>query len=103
MGVTGSSSECVAEHLKNDYFCIMPTSTVYCVNQRYVSKSDEIRQIEDFLAKNGVSRARFEPHQALKPSFSRFLANSHLKYGKYVGVRLYQKSSKNTSLRCYAF
>lgn len=54
MGVTGSSSERVAEHLKNDYFCIMPTSTVYCVNQRYVSKSDEIRQIEDFLAKNGV-------------------------------------------------
>ena len=56
MGVVGSSSERVAECLKDDYFCIMPTSTVYCAGQRYVSKSDEIRQIEEFLARNGVER-----------------------------------------------
>ena len=30
MGVTGNSSVPVAEHLKENYFCIMPTSTVYC-------------------------------------------------------------------------
>lgn len=54
MGVTGSSSERVAEYLKDDYFCVYPTSSVYCENQRYVSKADEIRQIEKFLADNGV-------------------------------------------------
>ena len=54
MGVTGTSSERVAEHLKDKYFCIMPTSTVYCEGQKYISKSDEIRQIEDFLQSNDV-------------------------------------------------
>ena len=32
----------------------MPTSTVYCAGQKYVSKADEIRQIEEFLQQNGV-------------------------------------------------
>lgn len=54
MGVTGRSSERVAEYLKNGYFCVMPTSTVYCAGQRYVSKADEIRQIENFLEENGI-------------------------------------------------
>ena len=54
MGVTGKSSERVAEYLKDRYFCIMPTSTVYCEGQKYISKSDEIRQIEEFLAENNV-------------------------------------------------
>ena len=54
MGVTGRSSERVAECLKDKYFCIMPTSTVYCEGQQYISKSDEIRQIEDFLKENEV-------------------------------------------------
>ena len=54
MGVTGRSSERVAEYLKDDYFCIMPTSTVYCEGQKYISKSDEIRQIDEFLKGNGV-------------------------------------------------
>lgn len=54
MGVTGRSSERVAECLKGKYFCIMPTSTVYCEGQQYISKSDEIRQIEDFLKENEV-------------------------------------------------
>lgn len=55
MGVTGTSSERIAEHLKGKYFCIMPTSTVYCEGQKYVSKSDEIRQIKEFLKINDVN------------------------------------------------
>lgn len=54
MGVTGQSSERVAERLQAEYFCIMPTSTVYCEGQKYISKADEIRQIEDFLKANDV-------------------------------------------------
>ena len=54
MGVTGASSERVAEHLADRYFCVMPTSTVYCEEQAYVGKADEVRQVEEFLATNGV-------------------------------------------------
>ena len=54
MGVTGASSEPVAKHLQDRYFCILPTSTVYCAGQKYISKADEVRQIEDFLRKSGV-------------------------------------------------
>lgn len=56
MGVTGASSEPVAKHLQDDYFCILPTSTVYCAGQKYVSKADEVRQVEDFLRAQGVKR-----------------------------------------------
>lgn len=56
MGVTGASSEPVAEHLKDRYFCILPTSTVYCPGQRYAGKEDEVRQVETFLARQGVTR-----------------------------------------------
>ena len=56
MGVTGASSELVAEYLKDRYFCVLPTSTVYCPGQRYVSKEDEVRQVENFLARQGVTR-----------------------------------------------
>lgn len=51
MGVTGDSSKPAAEFLKERYYCIMPTSTVYCEGQKYISKADEIRQIESFLQK----------------------------------------------------
>ena len=54
MGVTGASSERVAEHLADRYFCVMPTSTVYCEGQVYAGKADEVRQVEEFLAANGV-------------------------------------------------
>lgn len=54
MGVTGASSEPVASALSDKYFCIMPTSTVYCEGQRYLGKSDEIRQTEEFLRRQGV-------------------------------------------------
>lgn len=56
MGVTGASSEPVANWLKDRYYCILPTSTVYCEGQKYVSKSDEIRQVEDFLRAQGIKR-----------------------------------------------
>ena len=56
MGVTGSSSEPIARCLQDRYFCILPTSTVYCEGQKYVSKLDEIRQVEDFLQRQGVER-----------------------------------------------
>ena len=56
MGVTGVSSEPVAKYLQKKYFCILPTSTVYCAGQKYISKADEIRQVEAFLASQGVTR-----------------------------------------------
>ena len=56
MGVTGTSSIKVAEHLKDRYFCVLPTSSVYCVKQKYVSKEDEINQIVGYLREKGVSK-----------------------------------------------
>lgn len=56
MGVTGASSEPVAQALKDRYFCILPTSTVYCAGQTYRSKADEVHQVEEFLRRQGVSR-----------------------------------------------
>ena len=56
MGVTGASSSPVAERLQDKYFCILPTSTVYCPGQRYRGKADEVRQVEDFLRAQGVDR-----------------------------------------------
>ena len=50
MGVTGESSRPVAEYLKDRYYCIMPTSTVYCEGQKYTGKADELRQLEAYLA-----------------------------------------------------
>lgn len=54
MGVTGASSRPVAQYLKDRYFCIMPTSTVYCNGQKYRGKDDEVRQTEDFLRQQEV-------------------------------------------------
>ncbi len=56
MGVTGASSEPVARYLRDGYFCILPTSTVYCPGQTYISKADEVRQVEEFLRGQGVQR-----------------------------------------------
>ena len=56
MGVTGASSEPVAKHLQERFFCILPTSTVYCAGQTYAGKADEVRQVEDFLRREGVER-----------------------------------------------
>ena len=54
MGVTGESSEPVARYLQDKYFCILPTSTVYCTGQKYKSKADEARAAEKFLQKQSV-------------------------------------------------
>lgn len=56
MGVTGDSSMPVVKHLAEKYYCIMPTSTVYCKGQKYVSKADEVRQITEFLKKQGIGK-----------------------------------------------
>ena len=56
MGVTGESSFRVAEYLKEKYFCVMPTSTVYCPGQNYISKQEEIHQVEDYLRKKGIEK-----------------------------------------------
>ena len=56
MGVVGASSAPVAKALQDRYCCILPTSTVYCPGQRYVSKADELRQVEEFLQQQGVTR-----------------------------------------------
>ena len=58
MGVTGDSSEPIAKYLQDRYFCILPTSSVYCEGQRYISKADEVRQLELFLKKQGVKRLK---------------------------------------------
>lgn len=54
MGVTGDSSMPVAEELADKFYCIMPTSTVYCAGQKYLSKADEVRQIIKFLKAQGI-------------------------------------------------
>ena len=56
MGVTGASSEPVVRYLQDRYFCILPTSTVYCEGQQYAGKADEVRQVEDLLRQQGVER-----------------------------------------------
>ena len=55
MGVTGASSEPVARVLQARYFCILPTSTVYCPGQRYCGKAGEVGQVEEFLRAQGVT------------------------------------------------
>ena len=54
MGVTGLSGEPVAKYLQDTHFCILPTSTVYCKGQKYVSKADEVRQVEEYLKSQEV-------------------------------------------------
>ena len=62
MGVIGESSYRVADYLKDKYFCVMPTSTVYCQNQKYQSKQDEIHQIEEYLQKQGIEKITLVDH-----------------------------------------
>ena len=56
MGVNGASSEPVARRLQERYYCVLPTSTVYCAGQKYAGKADEVRQVEEFLRAQGVKR-----------------------------------------------
>ena len=54
MGVTGESSMPIAEKMADKFYCVMPTSTVYCSGQKYRSKKDEVQQIIRFLRKQGI-------------------------------------------------
>lgn len=56
MGVTGESNGPVASALAGRFFCVMPTSTVYCAGQTYADKADEVRRIKEFLRGQGVER-----------------------------------------------
>ncbi len=58
MGVTGDSSLPVAEYLKDKYFVILPTSTVYCAGQKYISKDVEVREVVSFLYKEGIGKLK---------------------------------------------
>ena len=45
----------MARYLQDRYFCVLPTSSVYCEGQKYLSKSDETKQIEEFLYEQGIN------------------------------------------------
>ena len=49
----------VAKELAERFYCIMPTSTVYCAGQKYLSKADEVRQITKFLKAQGIEEIAF--------------------------------------------
>ncbi len=79
MGVVGESSEIVAQYLSDTYYCIMPTSTAYCEKQKYVSKNDELAQIEAFLKDNGVKRLQLVVVSSLSADLAAyFLKNSKI-------------------------
>ena len=82
MGVTGASSERVAAHLQDHYFCIMPTSTVYCEGQTYISKQDELAQVEKYLADAGIDRLELVVASSLGADLATtFLATTALPIG----------------------
>ena len=56
MGVDGDSSLGVVEYLKDQYFCIMPTATIYCKGQTYKSKDDEVNVIIEFLKEHHIQK-----------------------------------------------
>ena len=74
MGVTGESSEPVAQYLQNRYFCILPTSTVYCKGQKYVSKADEVRQVEEYLQSQGVEYLELVVASSIGADLARMLS-----------------------------
>ena len=59
MGVTGESSMPVAEKMADKFYCVIPTSTVYCSGQKYRGKKDEVQQIVRFLEKQGINEIEF--------------------------------------------
>ena len=80
MGVTGGSSVPVAEYLKDRYYCILPTSSVYSKGQRYVSKENEVREILSFLYKEGIQSLKMVVASSLGADVaSAFLSMSTIK------------------------
>ena len=82
MGVTGESSEPVAKYLQDTHFCILPTATVYCKGQKYVSKADEIRQVEEYLKAQGVEHLELVVASSIGADLAMaFLASTELPIG----------------------
>lgn len=79
MGVTGDSSLPVAEALQEHYYCIMPTATVYCPWQTYMSKADELRRLENFLHEQGIEKLAL----VVASSLGADLAVAFLSEGKF--------------------
>ena len=94
MGVTGSSSEPVARYLKSRYFCILPTSTVYCAGQKYVSKADEVRQVEEFLRAQEVERLAM----VAASSIGADLAMAFLTHGKIPAEHVFSMAGSSRGL-----
>lgn len=79
MGVVGQSSFPVAKHLEGEYFCIMPTATCYCKGQRYVSKADEVSQVENFLRENDIASLKLVVSSSIGADLaSAFLAQTKI-------------------------
>lgn len=55
LGVTGRSNERFAKYLENDYFFVLPTLSAFCEGETYVSKKDELAQLESFLEENNIN------------------------------------------------
>lgn len=80
MGVTGKSSLHIAEYLKDKYYVVLPTSTVYCEGQRYISKDKEIEEVEAFLSKNGIERIKMVVSSSLGADLAlAFLSKGRIK------------------------
>lgn len=56
LGVTGKSSMPVAQHLKDDYYIIMPTYSTLVKGQFYESVTDEIRKLNKFLREKNITQ-----------------------------------------------
>ena len=85
MGVTGDSSTPVAQELQNAYYCILPTSTVYCAGQKYLGKADELRQVTEFLHSRGIRRLKLVVASSLGADLATaFLAQTRLPDGQKV-------------------
>ena len=100
MGVTGESSIPVARHLSNVFYCIMPTSTVYCPTQKYLSKLDELHQIQSFLDKKRIQEIKLIVASSLGADLAlTFLTTSKIpvKYVFFDGGQFAQikKSTRN--------
>ena len=100
MGVTGDSSIPTADYLKEQYYCIMPTSTVYCEGQKYISKIDEVHQIEAYLQEQGIEELALVVASSIGADLAMaFLTHSkvHIKHIFFDGGQFAQISSY---LRC---
>ena len=76
-------------------FC--PTSTVYHAGQKYVSKLDEIRQVEDFLHRQGMERLAMVVASSIsaRPCYG-VLTSTKLPVGRFLRWRAICANRKGT-------